>query len=87
MLAACGGTDEQDRLAEDLVEESGGALDREQAECVAGELEAAFGDDSYDSLVDAAAGRGDDVPEVRTRVIDIFSSCDALDAVLVPDGS
>ncbi len=87
-LPACGdGTPDAERLAEDLVTQSDGALDEDQATCVAEGLEAAFGDDAYRDLLDAAEVddlADADVPDdVRVRVIDIFSDCDALGAVVL----
>lgn len=82
-LGACSGDAlDEDRLAEDLIEESGGALDEDQATCVADGLAAAFGDDSYQRVLDAATGDTDD-DDVRTEVIDIFAGCDALDTVVL----
>lgn len=78
----------RDRLAEALIEESRGALDEDQASCVAAELEDAFGDDSYQRIIDVAGtenGTAGGDEDVRTEVIDIFSGCDALHAVLVED--
>ncbi len=80
--ASCSGADEDDtrrRLAEDLVRETDGRLDRDTAECVAAGLDEEFGDRSFDEVLDAAAGRADDSEDaVRLQVIDIFSECDAL---------
>lgn len=81
---ACGSGDDDDveRLAEDLVAETSGALDDEQATCVAAALDDAFGDDAFRRVIDAADGRSGSA-DVRTQVIDIFAECDALDAVML----
>lgn len=67
-------------LADDLRAETDGALDDEAAACVASELVDAVGTDRFDEVVAAASGDGD--PELRDQVIDVFASCDALDAVV-----
>lgn len=87
LLVGCGGDDDDTaQLAAELVEETGGALDDEQATCVAEGLADSFGDDSFRAVLDAARGSGDDADDVRFEVIDIFAACDALDAVVLEDG-
>lgn len=88
LVAACGSSDgNADQLATELVAETGGALDDQQATCVAEGLIEAFGDDSFRQVLDAAEGTGESADDVRVQVIDIFASCDALDAVMLePDG-
>lgn len=93
-VGACGddGPD-RERLAEDLIAETDGALDEEQAACVAEGLDASFGDDAYETLLRAAAD--DDTPDadvdaealadVRVEVIDIFAGCDALGAAVLDE--
>ena len=80
--ASCSGSDEDGtrrRLAEDLVRETDGRLDRDTADCVAAGLDEEFGDRSFEEVLDAAAGRGAGREDaVRMQVIDIFSECDAL---------
>lgn len=84
LVAACGGSgDDVDQLANELVEETGGALDETQATCVAEGLAESFGDDSFREVLDAAEGTGEAADDVRVEVIDIFASCDALDAVML----
>lgn len=73
---AAGACGEDRDLADDLVEVTDGALDADQAACVADGLESSFGDDSFRALDDADEA-------VRLEVIDIFAACDALDAVLL----
>lgn len=73
------------RLADELIEETGGALDETQARCVADALVGSFGDESFRSVIDAAEGDGDTAADVRVEVIDIFSACDALDAVVLDE--
>jgi hypothetical protein len=86
VLTGCGGDgDETDRLADELVSETGGALDDTQARCVADGLVDSFGDDSFREVLDAAEGSGEDADDVRVEVIDIFASCDALDAVVLDE--
>lgn len=87
--AGCGGelsADEQrQRLAEDLVTETDGALDDERARCVADALHEQYGDDSFQRVLDAAARpqtTTDANADVRSEVIDIFASCDALDPII-----
>lgn len=85
-LGACSEPSEDDRrraLAEDLVRDSGGALDAEAARCVADGLVDEFGIDSLDAIVAVADG-ADDPERVRVRVVDVFTACDALGAVAVP---
>ncbi len=85
-VGACGGTtDDADRIAEELIAESGGALDDVQASCVADGLVASFGEDSFRDVLDAAEGTGDDDGDVRVEVIDIFAACDALEAVVLDE--
>lgn len=85
ILAGCGedGGPDAERLAEELIAETGGALDETQADCVAEGLIGSFGDDSFREVVDAAEGDGESAEDVRVEVIDIFSACDALDTVVV----
>lgn len=84
LLAACGSSDGgADQLAAELVEETGGALDDQQATCVAEALVESFGDDSFRDVLDAAEGTGESADDVRVEVIDIFAACDALDAVML----
>lgn len=84
LLAACGSNDGgADQLATELVEETGGALDDQQAACVAEALVESFGDDSFREVLDAAEGTGESADDVRVEVIDIFAACDALDAVML----
>jgi hypothetical protein len=83
-IVACGGTsaeEEREALAEDLVEETDGALDDATARCVADALHEAFGDESFARVLGAAAGDEAD-PDVRIQVIDIFSACDALGPII-----
>jgi hypothetical protein len=80
---SCGGSEPGDargQLADDLIRETDGRLDRSAADCVAAALHDDFGEDSYREVLDAASGRGDGDSEagVRRRVIDAFSGCDAL---------
>ena len=89
--AACGSEpsaeEERQRLADDLVAEVGDRLGREEAECVAGRLQEAYGDDAFDEVLEAAERRsGEDADAVRGTVIDIFAACDALEAVATTDG-
>jgi len=88
LVAACGSSDGgggADQLASELVDETGGALDEEQATCVAEALVESFGDDSFQDVLDAAEGTGESADDVRVEVIDIFAACDALDAVMLDD--
>jgi hypothetical protein len=88
-VSACGGSsaeEERQRLADDLVEETDGALDDDTARCVADALHDEYGDDSFQQVIEAASNRSDDDAEVRTEVIDIFASCDALEPI-IDDGS
>lgn len=71
------------QLADELIEETGGALDEAQADCVAEGLITSFGDDSFRAVIDAAEDGGDAGEDVRVEVIDIFAACDALDAVVL----
>ena len=84
-VGGCGDDDgtDADRLAEELIDETDGALDETQAACVAEGLIESFGDDSFRSVIDAADGEGEAADDVRVEVIDIFAACDALDAVVV----
>lgn len=94
-LVGCAGgpSQEQERqqLADDLMAEVGNGLGRSEADCVAGRLQEEFGDDSYQQVLDAAAGNdggqgtGDD-DSVRSTVIEIFADCGALEAVASTDG-
>lgn len=68
-----------DQLARDLRAETGDALDDEAAACVAARLVDTVGEDRFDEIVTAADGDGD--PALRDQVVDVFSSCDALEAV------
>jgi hypothetical protein len=95
-LAGCSdepSAEEQRRqLADDLVAEVGEDLGRAEAECVAEAMQAEFGDDSFQRVIDAAAGdaagtgsdEGDEA--VRSTIIDIFAACDALEAVTTTSG-
>lgn len=88
-VSACGGSsaeEERQRLADDLVEETDGALDDDTARCVADALHEEYGDDSFQQVIEAASNRSDGDAEVRTRVIDIFAGCDALEPI-IDDGS
>ena len=67
-------------LTDDLVAETGGALDDEAARCVAGRLADDVGIERFDEVVEAA--RSDDDPELRDQVIDAFAVCDALEPLL-----
>lgn len=91
LVGACGDDpDDTERITEELVDETDGALDETQAGCVADRLVSSFGDDSFREVLDAAQGTGETADDVRTQVIDIFASCDALDAVVLdrdPDDS
>ncbi len=88
VLASCGDdANDQQGIAAELVAETDGALDESQADCVAAGLVSAFGDASFRDLVDAAEGSGDDADDVRVEVIDIFTACDALDAVVLSGSS
>lgn len=88
MGGACGGglsaDDERRHLADDLIAETDGALDEDAARCTADALHDTFGDDSFDRVLEAAAAPpGDEAAaDVRTRVIDIFASCDALGPII-----
>lgn len=68
------------QLADDLVAETGGALDEDRATCVATELVDTVGEEGFDDVVAAAGGDGD--PVLRDQVIDTFAACDALDPLL-----
>lgn len=90
-LAACSdepsAEEERRQLADDLVAETGGALGREEAECVAEGLQEAFGDESYEELLAAAERAGEEGEDpVRDTVIDLFASCGALESVATTDG-
>lgn len=88
-LTACGGSsaeEERQRLADDLVEETDGALDDDTARCVADALHDRYGDESFEQVLEAASNRSDGDADVRTEVIDIFASCDALEPI-IDDGS
>ncbi|WP_436793281.1 hypothetical protein [Actinospongicola halichondriae] len=88
VAAACSNeTDDAERLADELIVETDGALDETQAACVADGLVASFGDDSFQEVLEAAEGTGDSAGDVRIEVIDIFASCDALDAVVLDEES
>lgn len=85
VLAGCGGDsadDDRDALADDLLEETDGALDESTARCVADGLQDEFGDDSFEQILDAASGSGTEGDEVRVQVIDIFAGCDALGPII-----
>ncbi len=75
-------------LAVDLQDETDGALDADQATCVAEALVETVGVERFEDLVaeaaeqDAASIAPSDDADLRTQVIDVFASCDALDAVL-----
>lgn len=71
------------QLADELIEETGGALDEAQARCVSEGLITSFGDDSFRAVIDAAEERGEEGGDVRVEVIDIFAACDALDVVVL----
>lgn len=87
VLASCGSDGRDvDAISAELVEETGGALDETQADCVAERLVASFGDDSFREVIDAAEGTGADAEEVRVEVIGIFADCDSLDTVVL-DGA
>ncbi len=73
-----------DRLTEDLQTETEGALDEEAARCVAEGLADSVGVDGFDAVIAASRDRGD--PELRDQVIDVFSSCDALEPLLEEPG-
>ena len=87
VVAGCSdsGEPDSDRLAEELIQETDGALDDDQATCVAEALVGSFGEESFRAVTDAAAGDGDARDDVRVEVIDIFSACDALDAVVLEE--
>ena len=68
------------QLAQDLQDETDGALSEEAADCVATELVDSVGEERFDEVIEAAAGDGD--PELRDQVIDVFASCDALDPLV-----
>lgn len=76
-------------LSGDLVVATDGALDDDQARCVADALIDSVGADSFDRVV-AAATAADDAgtdDELRLTVIDAFAGCDALEPLLDrPDG-
>lgn len=84
VLTGCGDDDEPSaeerraevvaQLADDLQAETDGALDDDQATCVATELVDTVGEERFDEVV-AAAGDGD--PALRDQVVDIFVGCDA----------
>ena len=89
VTAACTGEpsaeDERRQLRDDLIAETDGALGEEEAACVADALHDAFGEDSYEDVLGADDDRdGARADEVRAEVIDIFSECDALEAVVDP---
>ena len=74
-----GSDDARRQLAEDLVRETDGRLDRSTADCVAAALHDELGEDAHRVLLDAARGRDESsAGEVRGQVIDAFSGCDAL---------
>ena len=79
---SCGSSEPDDarrQLAEDLVRETDGRLSRSAADCVAAALHDEFGEDGHRELLDAASGRAEgSEAEVRRRVIDALSGCDAL---------
>lgn len=82
-VGACGSRTSSERvddLTADLITETDGALDETQARCVASALDNAYGDEAFQSVIDAVAG--DDSADVRAAVIAIFSDCDALDPLL-----
>lgn len=79
---ACNGTsapEQREQLADDLVEQTRGALDAETSRCVADALHEEFGDDAFQRLLDAPSGASGDV---RSEVIEIFSDCDALRPII-----
>lgn len=85
VLTGCSGDsadDERDALADDLLEETGGALDQATARCVADGLQDEFGDDSFEQILEAASGDGSEEEAVRIQVIDIFAGCDALGPII-----
>ncbi len=88
VLVGCGDetSSDADRLADELITETGGALDETQAACVAQGLVQSFGDESFQEVIDAAQGDGEGADDVRVEVIDLFSSCDALESVVL-DGT
>ncbi len=83
-------------LADDLVAESDGALGAPEAACVAEGLVDAIGVDRFAVLVETGAlveaeppvgdeAGGDEADGLQETVVDVFASCDALDAVLDAD--
>ncbi len=87
-VTACsnGSSPEQVRrqLADDLVTETDGALDDAAATCVADGLYQAYGDRSFQAVLDAADRPAGSREDVRTRVIGIFAGCDAIGALIDP---
>ena len=85
---SCGGSEPGDarrQLADDLIRETDGRLDRSAADCVAAALHDEFGDDSFRVVLDPASGRAEgSEAAVRRRVIDAFSGCDALGKIAGP---
>lgn len=84
-VTACAGSsaeEERQRLADDLVDETDGALDEDTARCVADGLHEEYGDESFEQVLEAASDRADTDADVRTQVIEIFASCDALEPII-----
>lgn len=88
-VAACGDdpSPEEQRaelvadLAASLVVETDGAIDDTQATCVATRLIDAIGAEAFEATILAAATDDSD-QELQLQVIDTFSECNALGAVL-----
>jgi hypothetical protein len=88
VATACGSEpsadEEQERLvaelAEDLQVETGGTLDEGTSRCVADGLVESVGVERFEEVVAAAAAEDD--LELRTQVIDVFASCDALEPLI-----
>jgi hypothetical protein len=82
-VVACGDSsaeEERERLADELVTETDGALEPATARCVADDLHDRFGADSFRRLLDATGS--DDEADVRREVIEVFARCDALPAII-----
>lgn len=73
-----------DDVAADLRTAIGESLTEEEASCVATELIDEFGDEDFESVFDAARNftEGDGDGQVRTKVIEIWSECDAVDSLI-----
>lgn len=82
-VGACTSASAVDRLADDLVEASDGALDGATATCVAEGLHDRFGEDDFARILEVAEDpeRGDPTGDLRAGIVEVFVSCDALTAI------